>query len=128
MSICPHHLVKYVVECHQRIPSNGNGGWSSDGHDFERIVDVCIECVVDSTVYVACFVIVVFWCWKVAMIHSVCLHVYGTIRPSMALTSRNSGTPELFGRLSSFMSKGVGSMSEYIAGLSTNPPYPLTLD
>ncbi len=54
--------------------------------------------------------------------------MYGTIVPLVALTSGNSGTPELFGRLSSFMSKGIGLMSEYIAGLSTNRPHPLTLD
>ena len=56
-SICPHHLVEDVVECHQRIPSNG--GWSSGGGDFECIVDVCIKCVIDSTIYVACCVVVV---------------------------------------------------------------------
>ena len=54
--------------------------------------------------------------------------MYGTIVPSVALTSGNSGTPELFERLSSLMSKGVGSMSKYIAGLSTNLPHPLKLD
>ena len=58
MSICPHHLVKDVLECHQRFPSNG--GWSSGGRDFECIVDVCIKCVVDSTIYVASCIVVVF--------------------------------------------------------------------
>ena len=56
-SICPHHLVEDVVECHQQIPFNG--GLSSSGHDFECIVDVCIERVVYSTIYVACCVVVV---------------------------------------------------------------------
>ena len=56
-SICSHHLVEDVVECHRQIPSNGV--WSSGGCTFECIFGVCIERVVDSPIYVACCVVVV---------------------------------------------------------------------
>ena len=56
-SICPHHLVEDVIDCHQRIPSHG--GQSIGGSNFERIVNVHIKRVVHSTIYVACCVVVV---------------------------------------------------------------------
>jgi hypothetical protein len=62
------------------------------------------------------------------VIRSVCLHVYGTMSPLSFRISGNSGTLALFGRSSSVMLKGVGLMSKYIAGLSTNLAHPLTLD
>ncbi len=53
-----HHLVKDVVQEHQRIPTNGGGGggWGN----LEGIVKVGVECVIHCVVYVARCVVVVF--------------------------------------------------------------------
>ncbi len=48
--------------------------------------------------------------------------------PSAVYIGRNSRTPAVLGRFSNFNVKGFGSMSEYMAGVSTKPAHPLTWD
>ncbi len=103
----------------------GSGGWGN----LEGIIDVGVEHVIHCTVYVARCVIVVFWRVKVAVMRSVCLRVYGTmVVPSAVYIGGNLGTPVVVRRFSNFKSKGFGSMSEYMVGVSTKPAHPLTWD
>jgi hypothetical protein len=51
-----------------------------------------------------------------------------TVVPSAEYIGGNLGTPVVVGRFSNFKSKGFGSKSEYMAGVSTKPAHPLTWD